>query len=376
MFYFAALVAASAALTGCSSDDDLSAAQPAGVPFGVSASVASDQTRGVDLTDSNFDQFYLYGDDGNGTSWFTGDEFTPSGDDWTDGSTTTWRDGTWNFYAVTPSAPTSTTFNKTTSKFDYTVDPDHVDTQEDLMVAKATGLSSTAGKINLQFYHALANITVSVNLDALNYVDEEDPDEELNDPTGKLYTVWVKEIIFHNIKSSGTFDFSQSSGTYPGAWTGQSTYKNYKFTVAGDMEMDFVPKTDDNAYTSLTFTEGPIFLMPQEIDPWVPNVGSTFTSITSADSENKSYIEVVCQVRFQVDKTDGTDVTYYIYNDNGDSSYNALSEKVSAGFGSVYIPLNVSEFKFNKNYHLKLQLSTARNASGDIAISGGHAVIG
>ena len=361
MFYFAALVAASAALTGCSSDDDLSAAQPAGVPFGVSASVASDQTRGVDLTASTFDQFYLYGDDGNGTSWFTGDEFTPSGDDWTDGSTTTWRDGTWNFYAVTPSAPTSTTFTADASQFDYTEDNTDVTNQEDLMVAKATGLSSDDGKINLQFYHALANIKVSVRFVKGHFdYDESDPDE------GKYYAK-IQSITFHNIKKQGTYDFSAN------AWsTNQSEYANYTLNVDpnswGSNGIDsegYISFTDNDDYVPLTFEEGSLFVIPQTITPW-GTTNETAVPLTTADSNNNSYISIECQIyNTTVDDTNA-DPIYANYWVHGGGTYDRPGQRNSASFGTLYFPLKLSanELLFNKTHHLKITLEGGFRADG------------
>ena len=356
MCYFAALVAASAAFTGCSSDEDLSAAQPAGVPFGVSASVASDQTRGVDLTDSNFDQFYLYGvNASDGTSWFTGDEFTPSGDDWTDGSTTTWRDGTWNFYAVTPSAPTSTTFNKTTSTFDYTVDNTDVTNQEDLMVAKATNLSSTDGKINLQFYHALANIKVSARF----------VEEHFEGSSG--YYCKIKSITFHNIKKQGTYDFSAD------AWSNQSEYADYTLNVDEsswgsngiDNEGYFSFTTNDD-YVPLTFQEGPLFVIPQTITPWATaNTTNGDIPLSTANTNNDSYISIECQI---YEDTDDGDATFWVCTNT--SQFGKINQKSDAGYGTVYYPLKLSggALSFNKTHHLKITMENAFGTDGKVVL--------
>lgn len=355
MFYFAALVAASAAFTGCSSDEDLSAAQPAGVPFGVSASVASDQTRGVDLTDSNFDQFYLYGvNTSDGSKWFENTKFTPSGEDWTDGSTTTWRDGTWNFYAVTPSAPTSTTFNQTTSTFDYTVDPDDVATQEDLMVAKATNQSSTDGKINLQFYHALANIDVSVRF----------VEDHFENSSG--YYCKIKSITFHNIKKQGTYNFSAD------AWSNQSEYADYTLNVDenswGSNGIDsegYIGFTSGDAYVPLTFTEGPLFVIPQTITPWSTNT-NTAVPLTTATTYNQSYISIECQI---YEDTDDGDAYYWVCSNP--AGFNKINQKNAAGYGTLYFPLKLSgnELLFNKTHHLKITLEGGFDENGELVNS-------
>lgn len=369
---FGAALAALATFTSCSNDEDLVLQEPVapvttdtGVPFGVSVSTDGDATRGVDLTASAFEDFYLYGvktDDGS--KWFDGVHFAKtselwSGSEtayrWSDGATTTWHDGTYNFYAVTSTTGvTSPTFTTTDSKFDYTVNPANVATQEDLMVAKNLNQSSTTngGKLGLGFYHALASIKVSVRFNSENFT------------TLPTYHCKIKSITFHNIKSQGTFDFS--SGTY-GAWTGQDEYVDYTLNIDenswgsnGIDENGYFGFTTNDAYVPLTFTEGPLFVIPQTITPWAVTKTSEVL-VSTAETNKQSYISIECQ--WYEAQTGGF---AYFWVCTNPAAYNKQSERDAAGYGTIYFPLKLSggELKFNTPHHLKITIEGAFDEDG------------
>ena len=377
VFMFAALVAASTAFVGCSSDEDLSQVPEiivedtpeevsTGVPFGISASFDGDQTRGVDLTAGDFNTFYLYGVKTDGTKWFDGAQFDKTAktfDDnttyrWSDGSTTTWREGNYNFYGVTStSGIASPVFNQTTATFDYVVDPDNAATQEDLMVAKNLDQNSTSndGKLGLDFYHALAGIDVSLRFNSANFT------------TLPTYRCKIKSITFHNIKKQGTFDFSENGTTGSGAWINQEEYADYTLTVDenswgsnGIDEDGYFGFTDGDAYVPLTFTEGPLFVIPQEITSWGADKDHE-VPLSTAITNNQSYISIECQ--WYEAQTGG--YAYYWVCSNP-AGYNLQSQRADAGYGTLYFPLKLSggELKFNKTHHLKITLEGGLDEDG------------
>lgn len=383
---FGAALAALATFTSCSNDEDLVLQEPVapvttdtGVPFGVSVSTDGDATRGVDLTASAFEDFYLYGvktDDGS--KWFDGVHFAKtselwSGSEtayrWSDGATTTWHDGTYNFYAVTSTTGvTSPTFTTTDSKFDYTVNPDNVATQEDLMVAKNLNQSSTTngGKLGLDFYHALASIKVSVRFVKDHF------DYEESDGNEGLYFCKIKSITFHNIKSQGTFDFS--SGDY-GAWINQDEYADYTLTVDEDSwgsngidANGYISYTEDDAYVPLTFNEGPLFVIPQTITPWATaNTPQGDVPLSTAETNNNSYISIECQIyNLTVDETNADPLFAYYWVSAG-GTHDRPGDRDDAGYGTLYFPLKITNgLQFNKTHHLKITLEGGFGEDGKV----------
>ena len=208
---FAALAAVATTSVSCSNDDVVTA-KDSGVPLKVTAGV-NDGTRAQQITSLNY--FQLYGFLGDTNNEFKNKTFAG-----TNGQAD-WRATDANFASNWPAAKTDYTFygvsensasgmstafdgsgiTSSTQTFSYTI-PENISDQKDLLVAKATGSSSTG--LNMEFEHALATTTLNISIDPsiTNFAEYD----------GYRLRAAVKSIELHNVYTGGTYDFS--TGTW------------------------------------------------------------------------------------------------------------------------------------------------------------------
>lgn len=216
---FAALAAAATISVGCSNDDVVTT-KDSGVPLKVTAGV-NDGTRAQQITSLNY--FQLYGFLGDTNNEFKNKTFTGTNgqSDWT--ATDALFASNWpaantdyTFYGVSENSAsgmstafTNATFSNTAQTFTYTL-PDNIADQKDLLVAKASGNSSSG--LTMNFTHALATTTLNISIDPSITNFAEYP--------GYRLRAAIKTIELHNVFIGGTYDFSdgtwsnQTKGTY------------------------------------------------------------------------------------------------------------------------------------------------------------------
>ncbi len=208
---FAALAAAATIVSSCSNDDVVTT-KDSGVPLKVTAGV-NDGTRAQQITSLNY--FQLYGFLGDTNNEFKNKTFTGTDGqaDWaaTDVNfASNWpaENTDYTFYGVSENSSagmstafTNATFSNTAQTFTYTI-PSDIAAQKDLLVAKATGSSSTG--LNMEFEHALATTTLNISIDPsiTNFAEYD----------GYRLRAAVKSIELHNVYTGGTYDFS--TGTW------------------------------------------------------------------------------------------------------------------------------------------------------------------
>ena len=206
-----AAIAATATIISSCSDNDVVTGRDSGIPLKVTASTGSD-SRAQQISGSNFSYFQLYGFLGDATNEFKNKTFTGTNKkaDWT--ATDANFASNWpaaktdyTFYGVSENSSsgmfTNATFTTSAQTFTYTI-PSDIAAQKDLLVAKATGSSSTG--LNMEFEHALATTTLNISIDPsiTNFAEYD----------GYRLRAAVKSIELHNVYTGGTYDFS--TGTW------------------------------------------------------------------------------------------------------------------------------------------------------------------
>lgn len=153
--------------------------------------------------------------------------------------------------------------------FNYTVFPDSA---KNLFYASKLNTTSSAlgGNVHLDFVYALAYpyFTCVQAIDNVRII--------------------VKEVIVHNLKTTGTLTFSTTIDS-EAKWTlVDSLYGNYKQVLSTPVELNPDQKT-------AVQISDPWIFMPQLPVKWKTKDGSPVT-IHEADSLHHSYVEIKCQI--------------------------------------------------------------------------------
>ena len=360
MFYFAALVAASAALTGCSSDDDLSAAQPAvstGYPMYVSAS-AGDETRGTDLESSTFNAFTMYSTipTTKNSKWATGIAFGKSDGSWSAGTEDVSfpNTNTYTFYGVSDAGnivkennnPVIGSVTPESFNFTYQIPTDYA-AQKDLLVGKTTG-SGSDGKVNFKgdnkFTHALALVSkVSIRANVTKIAELLDMDAS-DLTTAYEYKVGGSMAIC-GAMTQGKYTFGTTTTTT--GWTDLSNAGEFNIPISASAFHNF----NDDWY-EIPFSEGDdgLYLLPQTFDGELADNGDGSYTLTGA------YIKVDLQV---YNKVDGS-YSLHKWSPSGGSSAGGTSDSdedsEENGFRPFYVPLSF-EIEPNKTYAIRIDLT-------------------
>ena len=302
---FAALVAAATISVGCSNDDVVTT-KDSGVPLKVTAN-AGDASRAQQITGSSFKYFQLYGFLGDTNNEFKNKTFTGTNQqsDWTatdDLFASNWpaENTDYTFYGVSENSAsgmstafTNATFSNTAQTFTYTI-PSDIAAQKDLLVAKASGNSSSG--LTMNFEHALALATLKVKIDPsiTPYAEE-------------MYRlrVAIKSVTFHNV-NTGIYNFSP--GENEPNWTlaegnEDPVYGTMTYTFAEEQIIDTDGLTAKEMTLSLGGENGKIMFIPQTFNYWdiKPNDGEDI----STEPTDKAYITIEANAVAYVAKSTG-----------------------------------------------------------------------
>ena len=153
--------------------------------------------------------------------------------------------------------------------FNYTVFPDSA---KNLFYASKLNTTSSAlgGNVHLDFVYSLAYPYFT----AVQAIDN--------------VSIYVKEIIVHNLKTTGTLTFSTTNDS-EAKWTlVDSLYGDYKQVLPSPIELN------PDQRTAVQISDPWIF-MPQMPTKWKTKAG-TPVSIHEADSLRHSYVEIKCKM--------------------------------------------------------------------------------
>lgn len=298
----AAVVAASAALVGCSNDES---ENPKDSLAPISFNITNHNgTRATPTTSSNYlsrvSNFQVWGyfaSGATGSGVTAGARYIGSSDIKGAtinrvGSDNNWSYATasemafWppttaplNFQAITPAKDASFTIDNTVSETtklahviaNVTVPTDNA-LQRDIMFATTPGVTknTAAGKVNLAFKHALSQILFNAKT------------------ANPAITAEISEITLCNIRNTGLVGFL-STGDASGAVnlgfsTSTSTVASYSLGLASGKSVTSTSK-------NVTAADGALILLPQTTTAW-----NTSSNITTANTNKQTYIKVGCKV--------------------------------------------------------------------------------
>ncbi len=226
----------------------------------------------------------------------------------------------------------NTSIRYNVQKFDYTCDPA---TPKDLLYASKlnTTQAEQGGKITLAFNYALAN-PYFVCVQAI-----ETPN----------VTVIINEVIVHNLKTTGTFEYSTTLNSN-GKWTlNNDLYANFSKVLPSPVTLN------PDKVTAVTLTDK-WFWMPQRPTKW-KTTATTPVSITEADAAHQCYVEMKCKIIANgsyvwggpAGSTNEWESVYYPFGTNFNSKgYNtAIKLKFDGGYfddGTPFTPREGSDF--------------------------------
>lgn len=416
---FAALAAATVAISSCSDNDVLDSTTKAkGNALIVNASL-NDGSRIATTGSDGFNSFMLYGytnpTSGTPTSLFdvTGDgiAYQKTSGNWglvnVDlSSKAVWPStsgDTYNFYALSVGGSheldaSTNGLGLSTIKngiFTYSMPMNNDGTvnlaaQKDILVACNNGATKgESGVLTLPFKHALAKVILRLRFNKTEYVLNSNGSLKSNTAETTSSSIvqanpavaYIDYIAIHNVKCSGSYDFKVANGT----WTVNAEKSTIKYQFESPKEFYAGTATEEDRVngvywhtqdllggeTGENITDNTIMMLPQTITPWDydnEHINATATS--------NSYIEIRC-IAYGLTSDNAYNTAHPTYMDdqeNGNQEYSAyiVSDDVNTidGYKSVYIPLKVTAFEANKSYVLNLNLVTSKKNDGTSAFSG------
>ena len=217
-------------------------------------------------------------------------------------------------------------------QFDYTCDPAN---PKDLMYASTLNTTQAAqgGKVALAFNYGLANPYFT----CVQAIETEN------------VTVIINEVIVHNLKTTGTFNFSKTQNS-TGTWTlNNDLYANFTKVLPSPVTLN------PDKVTAVTLTDK-WFLMPQRPIKWT-TTATTPVPISTADANHESYVELKCKIIANgsyvwggaAGSANEWESVYYPFGTNFNSKgYNrAIKLKFDGGYfddGTPFKPREGSEF--------------------------------
>lgn len=227
---------------------------------------------------------------------------------------------------------TNTTMTSTVQRFDYTCDPSN---PRDLMYASTVNTTQAAqgGKVALAFNYALANPYFT----CVQAIETEN------------VTVVINEVIVHNLKTTGTFEYSKTLNSN-GTWTlNNDLYANFSKVLPSPVTLN------PDKVTAVTLTDK-WFWMPQRPTKWT-TTATTPVPITTADANHQCYVELKCKIIANgsyvwggaAGSANEWESVYYPFGTNFNSKgYNrAIKLKFDGGYfddGTPFKPREGSEF--------------------------------
>lgn len=165
----------------------------------------------------------------------------------------------------------NTSIKYNTQTFDYYCDPAN---PKNLLYASKlnTTRDEQGGKVSLAFNYALANPYFT----CVQAIETEN------------VTVIINEVVVHNLKTTGTFEYSASRNSY-GTWTlNNDLYGNYTKVLSSPVTLN------PDKVTAVTLTDK-WFWMPQRLTKW-STTATTPVPITTADANHQCYVELKCKI--------------------------------------------------------------------------------
>ena len=222
-----------------------------------------------------------------------------------------------NFQAITPASDASiTSISNTLSNglahvvANVTI-PTANSAQRDIMFATTPGVtkSTSSGKVNLAFKHALAQILFNAKT------------------ANSAITAEISEITLCNIRNTGQVGFLAAGDAAGAVNLGFSTSTSMGASYSAGLASD---KAVTSTAKSITASDGALILWPQTTTAW-----STSSSITTANTNKQTYIKVGCKVYdngvtlvdgyiyvpFKADWVQGKKYTYTLVFGSGSGGY-------------------------------------------------------
>lgn len=206
------------------------------------------------------------------------------------------KDGTLNFYAVSPaSIPEGVTLyswkiEKETKTITYNCFDEYNRTDgkanPDVMYAiKKNQTQGIAGKVSLNFQHILSQVVFQAK--TVNSDMEVD----------------IKDIKIKNFKLGGTFTIPTDGSPSQSNWALGDVWKLTAFTVIKKSDADPIKITGTEA-TDIS-SQTPMLFVPQPLTKW--NVAH---NITEADAKGESYLIINCKIKQKNDYLHGSETNY------------------------------------------------------------------
>lgn len=424
---YAALAAATVAISSCSDNDVLDSTTKAkGDALIVNASL-NDGSRIATTGSDGFNSFMLYGyanpTTTNPTSVFdvTGDgiAYQKTSGNWglvnVDlSSKAVWPStsgDTYNFYALSVGGSheldaSTNGLGLSTIKngiFTYTMPKNNDGTvnlaaQKDILVACNNGATKgESGVLTLPFKHALAKVILRLRFNKTEYVLNSNGSLKSNtaEATSSSFNManvavaYIDYIAIHNVKCSGSYDFKDNNGT----WTVDEAKSTIKYTFSEPKKFTAGTATEEDRVngvywhtqdllggeTGENITDNTIMMLPQTITPW--DYSSASATNKASDNTTDAYIEIHC-IAYGLTSDNAYNEAHPTFIDDQEDEGNYSALIVSAdpntvdGYESVYIPLKVTAFEANKNYILNLNIVTSRTNTGGLAFSGAKILAG
>ena len=241
----AMIVAIAAAMTSCSSEEELEINNGSEIAFRAAVGHGS---RATETTITNFDKFKVHATGTNAADGFVETYKHGENNSWTsEGSQHYWPkdNSTLNFYAYAPSTLTFATADGKL-KYDFTIGS-NVAEQFDFIAAYNSGNKAKNGPsgVQMNFKHMLSQIEIKAK------------------SSSAVYEYTVAGWRIGSVKETGTFSFQDQAAT-PGTWS----LNTESFADYSDTDETNSKKLVTEAASLMTATGGNAMLLPQQLTAW------------------------------------------------------------------------------------------------------------
>ncbi|MCH5227817.1 MAG: DUF4886 domain-containing protein [Muribaculaceae bacterium] len=205
------LVAAFPALLSCTNQESLSMPDKNAISFNVHVGKT---TRAGDVTNTNLQNFYIYGGYNSEAQLFNGDAVSKTAQGWSTAEPKYWVAGqTYNFAAVAPEAVNASYDLSQLTISSYSPE------DNDLVVALTAPVEAKPvnDPVSLNFRHALSKVKVTFNF------DESIKDKDIE----------ISDVKLSNVVTKGNLTASFNNGTEI-SWTDNNEKGEYEYTLSGD----------------------------------------------------------------------------------------------------------------------------------------------
>jgi hypothetical protein len=281
-----------------------------GTPVIVEADFISNPTRGIYYKAGLYNTFSVIGVQGTSVKWNNVLQTKDASGNWVAETSMFWpTSGSMNCYGILPSGKLPGISNivmggikqgkKTVAppyrQFDYEV-PDSNKHQVDLMIANTMNVTqfTNNGKVSYTFRHCLCFMNFRI-ADKMKDLD-----------------ITVGSISFHNVRTSGTFQFDnsillKSTGTWVAS---DSKWGKITFECPSPVHLVYKKTKNTYAYTDCS-GDSLLMMMPnQTTTVWAKrgeldaNGLQHYESLADADANHNSYFEIKCQLKKTIDNVD------------------------------------------------------------------------